>query len=167
MAQGQRPERWFPREGGAGPGRGSLDQRAQTHPGGFGASGRRLSPGSVFAAKKLSLYQVLAPNAFSPVEAFVPILQKTVSSTVHEVTRARSSPAGRGGAARGGGPLPADTQEVRVPGSARGCAERRAPVKVFLHPIRNAPPSVLTAPRAHFRHSGMTVWTEPRLAMGL
>uniref|UniRef100_A0A8C8RAM5 VWFA domain-containing protein n=1 Tax=Pelusios castaneus TaxID=367368 RepID=A0A8C8RAM5_9SAUR len=35
-------------------------------------------------AKKLSLYQVLAPNAFSPVEEFVPILQKTVSSTLHE-----------------------------------------------------------------------------------
>ncbi|XP_076997692.1 von Willebrand factor A domain-containing protein 3A [Tamandua tetradactyla] len=35
-------------------------------------------------AKKLSLYQVLAPNAFSPVEEFVPILQKTVSSTIHE-----------------------------------------------------------------------------------
>ncbi|XP_078200991.1 von Willebrand factor A domain-containing protein 3A isoform X10 [Callithrix jacchus] len=35
-------------------------------------------------AKKLSLYQVLAPNAFSPVEEFVPILQKTVSSTVYE-----------------------------------------------------------------------------------
>ncbi|XP_066239546.1 von Willebrand factor A domain-containing protein 3A [Saccopteryx leptura] len=35
-------------------------------------------------AKKLSLYQVLAPNAFSPVEGFVPILQKMVSSTVHE-----------------------------------------------------------------------------------
>ncbi|XP_064376341.1 von Willebrand factor A domain-containing protein 3A [Dromaius novaehollandiae] len=35
-------------------------------------------------AKKLNLYQVLAPNAFSPVEEFVPILQKTVSSTVHE-----------------------------------------------------------------------------------
>ncbi|XP_047389574.1 von Willebrand factor A domain-containing protein 3A [Sciurus carolinensis] len=35
-------------------------------------------------AKKLSLYQVLAPNAFSPVEGFVPILQKTVSSTIHE-----------------------------------------------------------------------------------
>ncbi|XP_037670928.1 von Willebrand factor A domain-containing protein 3A isoform X2 [Choloepus didactylus] len=35
-------------------------------------------------AKKLSLYQVLAPNAFSPVEEFVPILQKTVSSTVHQ-----------------------------------------------------------------------------------
>uniref|UniRef100_A0A2K6KCQ6 von Willebrand factor A domain containing 3A n=1 Tax=Rhinopithecus bieti TaxID=61621 RepID=A0A2K6KCQ6_RHIBE len=36
------------------------------------------------APKKLSLYQVLAPNAFSPVEEFVPILQKTVSSTIHE-----------------------------------------------------------------------------------
>ncbi|XP_060117023.1 von Willebrand factor A domain-containing protein 3A [Heteronotia binoei] len=35
-------------------------------------------------AKKLSLYQVLAPNAFSPVEEFVPILQKTVSSTLLE-----------------------------------------------------------------------------------
>ncbi|KAM6155214.1 von Willebrand factor A domain-containing protein 3A [Rhynchocyon petersi] len=35
-------------------------------------------------AKKLSLYQVLAPNAFSPIEEFVPILQKTVSSTIHE-----------------------------------------------------------------------------------
>uniref|UniRef100_A0A8D0GIN4 von Willebrand factor A domain containing 3A n=1 Tax=Sphenodon punctatus TaxID=8508 RepID=A0A8D0GIN4_SPHPU len=35
-------------------------------------------------AKKLSLYQILAPNAFSPVEEFVPILQKTVSSTLHE-----------------------------------------------------------------------------------
>ncbi|XP_029391722.1 von Willebrand factor A domain-containing protein 3A [Mus pahari] len=35
-------------------------------------------------AKKLSLYQVLAPNAFSPVEEFVPILQKTVAATIHE-----------------------------------------------------------------------------------
>ncbi|XP_042293164.1 von Willebrand factor A domain-containing protein 3A isoform X1 [Sceloporus undulatus] len=35
-------------------------------------------------AKKLSLYRVLAPNAFSPVEEFVPVLQKTVSSTLHE-----------------------------------------------------------------------------------
>ncbi|KAM6245004.1 von Willebrand factor A domain-containing protein 3A isoform 4-T4 [Spheniscus humboldti] len=35
-------------------------------------------------AKKLNLYQVLAPNAFSPVEEFVPILKKTVSSTLHE-----------------------------------------------------------------------------------
>eukprot|EP00069_Balaena_mysticetus_P019325 bmy_12043T0 len=35
-------------------------------------------------AKKLSLYQVLAPNAFSPVEEFVPILRKTVSSTIYE-----------------------------------------------------------------------------------
>ncbi|XP_074137102.1 von Willebrand factor A domain-containing protein 3A isoform X3 [Sminthopsis crassicaudata] len=35
-------------------------------------------------AKKLSLYQILAPNAFSPMEEFVPILQKTVSSTLHE-----------------------------------------------------------------------------------
>ncbi|KFV02357.1 von Willebrand factor A domain-containing protein 3A, partial [Tauraco erythrolophus] len=35
-------------------------------------------------AKKLNLYQVLAPNAFSPVEEFVPILKKPVSSTLHE-----------------------------------------------------------------------------------
>ncbi|KFQ79650.1 von Willebrand factor A domain-containing protein 3A, partial [Phaethon lepturus] len=35
-------------------------------------------------AKKLNLYQVLAPNAFSPVEEFVPVLKKTVSSTVYE-----------------------------------------------------------------------------------
>ncbi|KAE8579361.1 hypothetical protein XENTR_v10024015 [Xenopus tropicalis] len=35
-------------------------------------------------AKKLSLYQILAPNAYSLVEEFVPILQKTVSSTLHE-----------------------------------------------------------------------------------
>uniref|UniRef100_A0A8C0BIT6 VWFA domain-containing protein n=1 Tax=Buteo japonicus TaxID=224669 RepID=A0A8C0BIT6_9AVES len=35
-------------------------------------------------ARKLNLYQVLAPNAFSPVEEFVPILKKTVSSTLHE-----------------------------------------------------------------------------------
>ncbi|ELK12124.1 von Willebrand factor A domain-containing protein 3A [Pteropus alecto] len=41
-------------------------------------------------AKKLSLYQVLAPNAFSPVEEFVPILQKTVSSTVHETSDSES-----------------------------------------------------------------------------
>ncbi|XP_029140920.1 von Willebrand factor A domain-containing protein 3A [Protobothrops mucrosquamatus] len=34
-------------------------------------------------AKKLGLYQVLAPNAFSPVEEFVPVLRKTVSSTLH------------------------------------------------------------------------------------
>ncbi|NWV91919.1 VWA3A protein, partial [Machaerirhynchus nigripectus] len=35
-------------------------------------------------AKKLDLYQILAPSAFSPVEDFVPILKKTVSSTLHE-----------------------------------------------------------------------------------
>uniref|UniRef100_A0ABM5F0R3 von Willebrand factor A domain-containing protein 3A n=1 Tax=Pogona vitticeps TaxID=103695 RepID=A0ABM5F0R3_9SAUR len=35
-------------------------------------------------AKKLNLYQVLAPNAFSPVEEYVPVLRKTVSSTLHE-----------------------------------------------------------------------------------
>ncbi|XP_006892758.1 PREDICTED: von Willebrand factor A domain-containing protein 3A [Elephantulus edwardii] len=35
-------------------------------------------------AKKLSLYQVLAPYTFSPIEEYVPILRKTVSSTIHE-----------------------------------------------------------------------------------
>ncbi|XP_018424321.1 PREDICTED: von Willebrand factor A domain-containing protein 3A, partial [Nanorana parkeri] len=35
-------------------------------------------------AKKLSLYQVLAPDAYSLVEDFVPILQKKVSSTLHK-----------------------------------------------------------------------------------
>ncbi|XP_055483407.1 von Willebrand factor A domain-containing protein 3A isoform X2 [Psammomys obesus] len=35
-------------------------------------------------AKKLNLYQVLAPNTFSHVEEFVPVLQKTVSATIHE-----------------------------------------------------------------------------------
>uniref|UniRef100_A0A5F8H8C9 VWFA domain-containing protein n=1 Tax=Monodelphis domestica TaxID=13616 RepID=A0A5F8H8C9_MONDO len=35
-------------------------------------------------AKKLTLFQILAPNAFSPIEEFVPILQKTVPSTLHE-----------------------------------------------------------------------------------
>ncbi|KAK1164860.1 hypothetical protein AOXY_G15278 [Acipenser oxyrinchus oxyrinchus] len=35
-------------------------------------------------AKRLSLYQVLAPNAYSLVEEFVPILRKTVCSTLHE-----------------------------------------------------------------------------------
>ncbi|CAO2583081.1 von Willebrand factor A domain-containing protein 3A [Lemmus lemmus] len=35
-------------------------------------------------AKKLNLYQILAPNTFNPVAEFVPILQKTVSATVHE-----------------------------------------------------------------------------------
>ncbi|MBN3311555.1 VWA3A protein, partial [Atractosteus spatula] len=35
-------------------------------------------------AKKLSLYQVLAPNAYSLLEEFVPVLRKTVTSTLHE-----------------------------------------------------------------------------------
>ena len=36
-------------------------------------------------AKKLNLYQVLAPNAYSYMEDYVPILNKTVQSQVHEV----------------------------------------------------------------------------------
>ncbi|KAL2100915.1 hypothetical protein ACEWY4_002676 [Coilia grayii] len=35
-------------------------------------------------AQKLGLYQVLAPNAYSPLKEFVPILGKTVTATVHE-----------------------------------------------------------------------------------
>ncbi|KAB5530642.1 hypothetical protein PHYPO_G00131720 [Pangasianodon hypophthalmus] len=35
-------------------------------------------------AKKLNLYQVLAPNVYSPLEGFVPILGKNVQSKVHE-----------------------------------------------------------------------------------
>lgn len=35
-------------------------------------------------AKKLTLYQILAPNAYSPCEDFIPILGKTVTSQVHE-----------------------------------------------------------------------------------
>jgi hypothetical protein len=36
-------------------------------------------------AKRLNLYQVLAPNAYSYMEDYVPILNKTVQSQVHEV----------------------------------------------------------------------------------
>ncbi|KAG7317365.1 hypothetical protein KOW79_019663 [Hemibagrus wyckioides] len=35
-------------------------------------------------AKKLNLYHVLAPNVYSPLEGFVPILRKNVQSKVHE-----------------------------------------------------------------------------------
>ncbi|XP_076122786.1 von Willebrand factor A domain-containing protein 3A [Alosa pseudoharengus] len=35
-------------------------------------------------AQKLGLYHVLAPNAYSPLKEFVPILGKTVTATVHE-----------------------------------------------------------------------------------
>jgi von Willebrand factor A domain-containing protein 3 len=37
-------------------------------------------------AKRLNLYQVLAPNAYSYMEDYVPILNKTVQSQVHEVS---------------------------------------------------------------------------------
>ena len=37
-------------------------------------------------AKKLNLYQVLAPNAYSYMEDYVPILNKIVHSQVHEVS---------------------------------------------------------------------------------
>lgn len=39
----------------------------------------------VIAAKSLDLYQVLAPNAFSYREEFIPVIRKTVQSQVHEV----------------------------------------------------------------------------------
>jgi len=35
------------------------------------------------AAKGLDLYQVLAPNAFSYMEEFIPVIRKTVQSQVH------------------------------------------------------------------------------------
>uniref|UniRef100_A0A673FT72 VWFA domain-containing protein n=1 Tax=Sinocyclocheilus rhinocerous TaxID=307959 RepID=A0A673FT72_9TELE len=43
-----------------------------------------LANSCVRAAQKLDLYQLLARNAYSPQEMFVPVLGKTVSSTVHE-----------------------------------------------------------------------------------
>lgn len=46
---------------------------------------------SLPVAKRLGLYQVLSPNAYSLLEGFVPILNKTVSSTVHEVLLSVSS----------------------------------------------------------------------------
>lgn len=46
---------------------------------------------SLPVAKRLGLYQVLSPNAYSRLEGFVPILNKTVSSTVHEVLLSVSS----------------------------------------------------------------------------
>jgi von Willebrand factor A domain-containing protein 3 len=36
-------------------------------------------------AKKLNLYQILAPNAYSYIEDYIPVLNKTVQSQVHEV----------------------------------------------------------------------------------
>ena len=36
-------------------------------------------------AQKLNIYQVLAPNAYSYVEHYVPILNKKVQSQIHEV----------------------------------------------------------------------------------
>lgn len=38
--------------------------------------------GNVIVAKGLDLYQVLAPNAFSYLEEFVPVIRKTVQSQV-------------------------------------------------------------------------------------
>ncbi|XP_071962568.1 von Willebrand factor A domain-containing protein 3A-like isoform X2 [Antedon mediterranea] len=35
-------------------------------------------------AKKLSLYQIMAPNAFAPIEEFIPVIRKSVRSTLHE-----------------------------------------------------------------------------------
>ena len=38
------------------------------------------------AAKQLDLYQVLAPNAYSYKEEFIPVIKKAVQSQVHEVS---------------------------------------------------------------------------------
>ena len=42
-------------------------------------------PFSVAAAKHLDLYQVLAPNAYSYREEFIPVIKRAVQSQVHEV----------------------------------------------------------------------------------
>ncbi|XP_078691175.1 von Willebrand factor A domain-containing protein 3A-like [Branchiostoma floridae x Branchiostoma belcheri] len=39
--------------------------------------------------KKLNLYQVLSPNAFSPIEEFIPVIKKVVTSQVHEKSMAQ------------------------------------------------------------------------------
>jgi hypothetical protein len=36
-----------------------------------------------YSAKGLDLYQVLAPNAYSYLEEFIPVIRKTVQSQVH------------------------------------------------------------------------------------
>ncbi len=38
------------------------------------------------SARNLDLYQVLAPNAYSYKEEFIPVIRKTVQSQVHEVS---------------------------------------------------------------------------------
>ena len=38
------------------------------------------------SAKGLDLYQVLAPNAYSYKEEFIPVIRRTVQSQVHEVS---------------------------------------------------------------------------------
>ena len=38
------------------------------------------------AARNLDLYQVLAPNAYSFKEEFIPVIRKTVQSQVHEAS---------------------------------------------------------------------------------
>ena len=39
----------------------------------------------MFSAKHLDLYQVLAPNAYSFKEEFIPVIKRAVQSQVHEV----------------------------------------------------------------------------------
>ena len=40
----------------------------------------------IFPAKHLDLYQVLAPNAYSYKEEFIPVIKRAVQSQVHEVS---------------------------------------------------------------------------------
>lgn len=40
----------------------------------------------LLSARNLDLYQVLAPNAYSFKEEFIPVIRKTVQSQVHEVS---------------------------------------------------------------------------------
>ena len=44
------------------------------------------------SGKNLDLYQVLAPNAFSYKEEFIPVIRKTVQSKTHEVSNRCNPP---------------------------------------------------------------------------
>ncbi|CAF1603837.1 unnamed protein product [Rotaria sordida] len=61
----------------------SLPILSSNNPAVYRTSANWLSQHGLFA-KKLTLFQVLAPNAYSPCEDYIPILGKTVTSQVHE-----------------------------------------------------------------------------------
>ncbi|CAF4097232.1 unnamed protein product, partial [Rotaria sp. Silwood2] len=56
---------------------------SSNNPAVYRTSANWLSQHGLFA-KKLTLFQILAPNAYSPCEDYIPILGKTVTSQVHE-----------------------------------------------------------------------------------